>query len=147
MNYWERLKFLKMYSQERRMERYRALYVWKILEGISPNCGLITTFSERRGREIAISPVKGSVRVQSMREGSFHIHGARLFNSLPKKIQNMTNISLDDFKMYLDKYLETIPDEPKIGGYIPSTCSQTNMAPSNSIIDQARAAVRRGYGG
>ena len=59
----------------------------------------------------------------------------------------MTKISLDDFKMYLDKYLETIPDEPKIGGYIPSTCSQTNMAPSNSIIDQARAAVRRGYGG
>ena len=31
-NYWERLKSLQMYSQERRMERYRILYVWKILE-------------------------------------------------------------------------------------------------------------------
>ena len=50
MNYWERLAHLKMYSQERRLERYRALYVWKIIEGLSPNCGLNTSWSERRGR-------------------------------------------------------------------------------------------------
>ena len=47
-----RLKQLKMLSQERRMERYRALYVWKILEGISPNCGLEETSSVRRGRDV-----------------------------------------------------------------------------------------------
>ena len=32
LDYWQRLKFLKMLSQERRMERYRTLYVWKILK-------------------------------------------------------------------------------------------------------------------
>ena len=117
------------------------------MEGISPNCGLVTTFSERRGREVVIPPVKGIASVQSMREGSFQIHGGRLFNSLPKKIRNLSKISIEDFKMNLDKYLESLPDEPKIGGYIPSTCSQVNMAPSNSIIDQARVAPRRGYGG
>ena len=31
-NYWNRLKKLKMLSQERRMERYRVLYIWKIIE-------------------------------------------------------------------------------------------------------------------
>ena len=43
LDYWQRLKYLKMLSQERRMERYRALYVWKILEGLISNCGLETT--------------------------------------------------------------------------------------------------------
>jgi hypothetical protein len=52
LNYWERLQKLKMYSQERRVERYRAIYIWKILEGISPNCGIQETFSEKRGREV-----------------------------------------------------------------------------------------------
>jgi hypothetical protein len=33
-NYWIRIAKLKMYSQERRMERYRIIYVWKILEGL-----------------------------------------------------------------------------------------------------------------
>ena len=40
LNYWERLKYLKMYSQERRMERYRILYAWKILEGFLLTVGL-----------------------------------------------------------------------------------------------------------
>ena len=37
LNYWERLKSLKMLSQERRMERYRILYTWKILKRNLPN--------------------------------------------------------------------------------------------------------------
>ena len=39
-NYWERLKHLKMYSQQRRMERYRYIYIWKCLEGKVPACGV-----------------------------------------------------------------------------------------------------------
>ena len=39
-NYWIRLAKLKMYSQERRMERYCIIYIWKILEGLAPNCGI-----------------------------------------------------------------------------------------------------------
>ena len=30
LSYWERLNKLKMLSQERRMERYRVIYTWKI---------------------------------------------------------------------------------------------------------------------
>ena len=97
MNYWERLAHLKIYSQVRRLERYRALYVWKILEGISPNCGLNNSWSERRGREVIIPPIRGSGKVQSLREASFQIHGARLFNSLPKHIRNTTRGSIDEF--------------------------------------------------
>ena len=40
LNYWERLSHLKMYSQQRRAERYRIIYTWKVLEGLLPNCGI-----------------------------------------------------------------------------------------------------------
>ena len=37
LNYWSRLKHLKMYSQQRRAERYKIIYTWKIIEGLVPN--------------------------------------------------------------------------------------------------------------
>ena len=139
LDYWQRLQKLKMNSQERRMKRYRALSVWTILEGISPNCGLEVTFSERRGREVMIPPVRGKGKIQSLRESSFQVHGPRIFNSLPRAIRNLQKISIDDFKEKLDVYLETIPDEPKLHNYVPSTCCQNTGNPSNSIIDHAKA--------
>ena len=100
--YWQRLKMLKMYSQQRRMERYRVLYVWKILQGISPNCGLEMTYNERRGREVKIPPIKSKGTVQSLRESSFQVMGPRLFNSLPKSLRNLQKGSIEDFKIMLD---------------------------------------------
>ena len=79
------------------MERYRAIYVWKILEGCVPNCGLQETYSERRGTEVAIPAIQ--VR------GSFSIYGSNVFNSMPKEIRNLSRISVDDLKIKLDKYL------------------------------------------
>ena len=35
-NYWERLSNFKLYSLQRRRERYRIIYVWKILESHVP---------------------------------------------------------------------------------------------------------------
>ena len=40
LNYWERLRMMKMNSVQRRFERYKIIYVWKILEEKVPNCGL-----------------------------------------------------------------------------------------------------------
>ena len=37
LNYWEKLKTLKLYSLERRRERYRIIYTWNILEKNVPN--------------------------------------------------------------------------------------------------------------
>ena len=139
LNYWDRLKELRIYSQERRMERYRALYIWKILEGLSPNCGIQSSNSDRRGREVLVPQIKGKGRYQSLREGSFQIQGARIFNSLPKSIRNKTKINIDEFKLALDTYLQKIPDEPNLPGYTPSACNQVNASPSNSIIDQSRS--------
>ena len=143
LNYWQRLESLKMLSQGRRMERYRAIYVWKILEGLVPNCGLEVTHSERRGREIQVPKPKGSQRVKTLREQSFQVSGGNLFNSLPKSVRNLEKVSVEEFKFKLDKYLEVLPDEPKVGTYIPSVCNQFSASPSNSIIDHSRTRMRR----
>jgi hypothetical protein len=103
MDYWQRLKHLKMLSQERRMELYRVLYIWKILEGLVLNCGLEQTHSERRGREVSIQELKGSQRIKSLRENTLQVNGARTFKSLPKSLINLSRIPLEDFKMHLDK--------------------------------------------
>ena len=94
-----------------------------------------------------IPPSKGNGKFHTIREGSFQVHGPRLFNSLPKKIRYLSRISLEDFKMKLDKHLEIIPDEPKIGGLVPNTSNQVTMLPSNSILDHAKTISNRGQGG
>ena len=53
LEYNERLVFLKLYSLQRRLERYCIIYVWKIIEGLVPNFSKpICSYSERRGRTI-----------------------------------------------------------------------------------------------
>ena len=40
LNYWDQLNKMKMLSLQRRLDRYRIIYSWKILENLIPNCGL-----------------------------------------------------------------------------------------------------------
>ena len=52
--YWERLISLRMISEQRRLERYKIIYVWKILHKLVANCGIEvndSTTSERLGRK------------------------------------------------------------------------------------------------
>ena len=125
------------------MERYRILYVWKIQKKLVPNCGLVFSAEDsRRGLECIIPALKGPKGVQSLREKSFQIHGAKLFNSLPRHLRNRKGNDIEDFKYLLDKHLESIPDEPKVGEYIPSACDQITLKPSNSLICQSQKMVR-----
>ena len=49
---------------------------------------------------------------------------------------------LEDFKGALDKFLETVADQPKIDGLTPGTQNQSGVY-SNSLIHQ----TKRGQGG
>ena len=136
LDYWSRLQALKMYSQERRMERYRILYMWKILKGLVPNCGVeLSLCNERLGRKVQVPSLKrnGRKSIQTLREQSFQINGARLFNCLPKNIRNM-NTFQDDFKEALDVYLSSVPDQPRIGSLIPQATDQLTGRQSNSLL-------------
>ena len=125
-----------MYSQERRMERYRILYMWKVLEGFVPNCGVnLAQHNERLGRKVNIPGLKpnGRQAVQTMRENRFQINGARLFNSLPLKIRNM-KYNQEDFKIELDNYLCSVPDQPRMGSLVPAATDQLSGRQSNSLM-------------
>ena len=146
LNYWERLGKLRMNSQQRRLERYRILYVWKVLEGLVPNPGILTRDPGTKGRIIKIPSLctRSSARVRTLREASLNIHGARLFNALPKSIRDIKSCDILQFKEKLDCFLSKIPDQPKIGTLIPDCCDQMTAQPSNSLVDQIRQQTARG---
>ena len=51
-NYWERLKTLKIYSLERRRERFMILYMYKIVIELAPNPGFILDYNDRTKRKV-----------------------------------------------------------------------------------------------
>ena len=118
MNYWERLSHLKLYSLQRRRERYIAIYVWKILEAIVPTVGLQENTQPRRGRLCYVRSTLGTThKVCTLVHNSFTYNGTSIFNSLPREIRDHTGTSLESFKRTLDKWLSRIPDEPPTPGY------------------------------
>ena len=56
MNHWERLNKVNLYSQERRRERYMAIFIWKISEGLVKGYSVQFSQSGRRGRVADIKP-------------------------------------------------------------------------------------------
>ena len=131
LSYWERLAKIKLNSQQRRIERYQIIYVWKTLEKIVPdtNITLANDETSRVGRMCKVPALKSKERKK--REISFQIAGPKLFNCLPKAIRNLKNIGVEEFKEKLDLFLSTVPDEPKISGAMPLNCEK-----SNSLLHQ-----------
>lgn len=136
LNYWERLEKLGLYSQQRRRERYQAIYVWKILEQQVPNpttSSLQETQTDRNGRKCVRRslPTSAPERIKTLLAASFTYNGPRIFNSLPKHIREITSCPVNNFKIHLDKFLKALPDKPPVPGYT-AHC----RAASNSIPDQ-----------
>ena len=148
MNYWESLKEMKMLSIQRRFERYRIVYIWKILEDLAPNCGIVQiqdSEETRLGRRLKVPLLKGCAKSNKLKEQAFQINGAKLFNCLPQMVRNQSRKSKkqhlfatgpEDFKMQLDVYLSTVPDQPRIDGLSPGV-------ETNSLLHQ----TKRGQGG
>ena len=131
LDYWDQLRYLRLYSLQRRREIYCILYVWKVLEQLVPNFGIKVGNNRRMGRYCIVPHIRqsSSCKIQTIRFGSMAINGPRLFNCLPPRIRNLSGCSIEVFKRVLDKDLETIPDEPRIPG-LTRYCAES----SNSII-------------
>ena len=129
-----------MNSEIRRIERYKIMYVWKVLEELVPNPGITTVpLQEHRGRMCTVPFSRSNQRI-----ATFQISGAKLFNSLPKEVRNFKNGSVEDFKILLDAFLTTIPDEPRCPGMTPGATDLLESKPSNSLLHQIPRALREG---
>ena len=130
-DYIDRLKSLRLYSQERRRDRYVIIFIWKISQGMVQGYNLDFSNSDRRGRMVVPHDVKKNAcaAVVRAREASLGVKGARVFNLLPVWIRTLNGVTVDHFKTELDKFLGGVPDQPTVPG-------RQRAATSNSLIDQ-----------
>jgi len=120
-NYHEALKELKLYSLQRRRERYTLLQIWKMLEGHTANLNntpnsslqIARRIEDRGGRTLkTLNLTTTPGYLQKVKQQTVKVHGAKLFNSLPMSLRNTTNSTVEQFKHKLDKFLTTIEDLP-----------------------------------
>ena len=76
------------------------------------------------------------IYARTLQRFSIKWEGVRLFNSIPISLRKWTGTK-ETFKNMLDKFLENIPDQPEIEGYIPGGKTLNGEA-SNSIADWTR---------
>jgi hypothetical protein len=132
LDYWERLAEPNMYSQERRIERYQIIYIWKVWQLLVRGYTLPFKQNPRRGCLVELTPVTYAQcpsAVRHAQEASLRVKGAKLFNLLPMEIRGLDNVTVDMFKSSLDFWLGTVPDQPTIPG-------RQRAAASNSLLDQ-----------
>ena len=120
LEYSEWLVSLKLYSLQRRHERYHSplnlwryciIYGWKIIDGLIPHFSkpIVRSYSEHRGRSCMFSHAHIGW-VWSLAYNSFRWRVIRLFNAMSKYIRCIYSCSIVSFKSKLDCYLENIID-------------------------------------
>ena len=118
LNYWERLKLLKLQSLQRRRERYSIIHMWKLLNNIVPNdLNIVFRDRERQGIRAMIPPLQRGARqaAQTHLDNAFSIRAARLWNAIPPGVTRITD--LEAFKTQLSVFLNSFPDNPPTSGY------------------------------
>ena len=125
MEYHERLKKLKMYSQERRRDRYMVILIWKASMNLIGGYKLeFKGEGTRRGRECTVAEIvrTAPAAVKRARENSLSVKGARMFNLLPADIRNINSDKVLHFKTKLDEFLRDVPDQPTVPRASESNC-------------------------
>ena len=132
LNYWDRLKRLKMLSLQRRRERYTIIHAWKVLNGKAPNnIGMAFYTSARLGVR-ATTPTynhRAQKSISTAYDNSFGVKATQLWNILPKSVNSIE--SLDPFKIALGGFIAGYPDKPPVTGYTPPN--------SNSLLNWSSA--------
>ena len=145
LDYNARLKALNLQSIQRRHERYKIIYTYKIKVGLVPNLpldpsdptksfALVFTDSLRGGCQCNIpNLIRHHNPAQIQRNSSFALTARDLWNCLPPWLSSISNLSVTKFKNCLDKFLDLFPDEPRCsasGLYVDVNTFRV----SNSII-------------
>jgi hypothetical protein len=139
MSYWDRLSAANLSSIERRAERYRIIYAWKIAANLVPNPGMHFEISTGRngGMKFTIPDFTGKDgKIRTLINRSFFSEGPRLFNMLPAWMRD-TKVSLTVFKSRLDGLMSLLPDHPRTQDHSPEPTADNGLR-SNSVRDWLR---------
>ena len=118
LDYWGRLECLQIKSLQRRREIQILILVWKLKHNVIPNDVNLEFAQNKRNFKVkaVLKPmpkVKG--RLLTSYEQSFIIKSAKLWNTLPSSLTEISDFSL--FKIKLNNYVNLIPDKPPVHGY------------------------------
>ena len=83
----------------------------------------------RHGTQCVIQNPTNRNPAQSLQENVITVFGPRLYNSLPKYLRDIESVKTEKFKFELDKFLNTIPDQPKMPNNVTASGS-------NRILEQ-----------
>ena len=83
----------------------------------------------RHGTQCVIQCPTNRKTAQSLQGNAITVFGPRLYNSLPKYLTDFESVKTEKFKFELDKFLELIPDHPKMPNYVTASGS-------NSILEK-----------
>ena len=108
------------------------------MEEIVPNLSppMCVNESERRGCLCVLKSVERG-HIGTLAHSSFRWRGARIFNTLPPKIRNLSNCDVLLFKRQLDNYLSLLPD-------VPCTPNTDNSMTGAVVEDQPWCLQRDG---
>ena len=118
--YDQRLQQLKLYSLQRRRERYLILYLAQIASGLVPNPGDRITWSYNQRTKLRLAckaPAPSTPAwVRRLRHNSIFGVGITIYNLLPRHLREFLSSTSSHpttaYKRQLDKYLQTVPDTP-----------------------------------
>ena len=128
------MKF-KLFSNQRRIERYQICYIWKSLNGVVPCIGL--KWQERDRSKLTYPRTLGSKgRARTLQMTALNWEGVSLYNSLPEYLRVWKG-TFQTFKNKLDQFLVNIPDQPQTNGDKPGGRT-VNGDCSNAINDWMR---------
>merc|ERR1712082_366338 len=117
LDYAQHLERLHMYSIQRRYERFKLIYIYKIKENLVPNVsskyGLYFKKDGRYGCLCKIPSFLPRGRARKARDSSFAWTACNLWNSLPRCVRDIAGEDLMSFKKKLDGVLSYYPDVPR----------------------------------
>ena len=140
LNYYSRLKKLKLMSLQRRRERYIIIYTWKLLHNKVPNDFDITFYvTARHGwkAKCPVTPKNSPKYVETIYENSFERKAVKLWNILPLEVN--TSKTLERLKINLGKFLSTFPDEPPSQGTTVPAKISSNLVHRAVIAAEAKS--------
>ena len=89
---------------------YGILFIWKLANGLASGFyDFDFSVDNRHGRLAIVKDIPVSISAKD-RDLSLAVKGAKMFNLLPRYLRGFRSDQVDNFKIFLDKYLEKIPD-------------------------------------
>ena len=133
LDYWSQLKKLKMYSITRRCERYSIIYCFKVINRRTHNCNFLCTSTQKYDQVFNLKD-KSKYELANRRQ-SFYFMGLRLFNTLPVYMRPyLDDMNFDNWKSALDKFLESIPENPVTGPNHTGVCEYLTTKQTNLLF-------------